>query len=134
MHPERENYIEQRVCAYAGERAGQTYAERLQASRAAETADELHVCLRCKGVLVHPLAWREEDDSHWLLRLRCPECESIREGVFEQTIVERLDDELDRGANALLGELQRVTHANMSEEAEFFVRALAADVIDPGDF
>jgi hypothetical protein len=66
--------------------------------------------------------------------LRCPECESVREGVFEQAAVERLDDELDRAAGALLGDLKRMTHANMSEEVEFFVRALAADLIVPSDF
>jgi hypothetical protein len=54
--------------------------------------------------------------------------------VFERSIVERLDDELDRAASALLDDLRRVTHANMSEEIEFFSRALAADLIDAGDF
>ena len=66
--------------------------------------------------------------------LRCPECEARREGVFEQTIVEQLDDELDRGSSALLSDLRRMTHANMSEEIEFFVRALEADLITPTDF
>jgi len=66
--------------------------------------------------------------------LRCPECESRREGVFEQTVVERLDDELDRGSSALLSDLRNMTHANMSEEIDFFVRALGADLITPNDF
>ena len=57
-----------------------------------------------------------------------------REGVFEQAAVERLEDELDRAAAALLGDLRRVTHANMSDEIEFFIRALDADLIDPVDF
>ena len=66
--------------------------------------------------------------------LRCPECEARREGVFEQTVVEGLDDELDRGAGALLSDLKRLTHANMVDEVEFFVRALEADLIVPSDF
>ncbi len=66
--------------------------------------------------------------------LRCPDCESRREGVFEQSAVERLDDELDRAAGALLGDLRRMTHSNMSEEVEFFVRALEADLVTPSDF
>jgi hypothetical protein len=70
----------------------------------------------------------------WRLRLRCPECGSVRNGVFERSIVERLDDELDRAAGALLDDLRRVTHANMAEEIDFFSRALAADLIDAGDF
>jgi hypothetical protein len=54
--------------------------------------------------------------------------------VFDQAAVERLDDELDRGSSALLGDLRRLTHANMSEEIEFFTRALEADLILPSDF
>jgi hypothetical protein len=94
----------------------------------------LHICLHCGGRLVYPLAWSEVGHRRWRLTLRCPECESIRNGVFERAIVERLDDELDRAASALLEDLRRVTHENMSEEIEFFSRALAADLIDAGDF
>ena len=96
--------------------------------------DHLHVCFHCAGELVYPLDWSEEGPRHWRIVLRCPECESRREGVFEQAAVERLDDELDRGSSALLGDLRRMTHANMSEEVEFFVRALDADLIAPSDF
>jgi hypothetical protein len=96
--------------------------------------DHLHVCFHCAGELVYPLDWSEEGPRHWRIVLRCPECESRREGVFDQTAVERLDDELDRGSSALLGDLRRMTHANMSEEVEFFVRALDADLITPSDF
>ena len=94
----------------------------------------LHVCFHCAGELAYPLDWSEEGPRHWRVLLRCPECESRREGVFEQADVERLDDELDRAAGALLGDLKRMTHANMSEEIEFFVRALDADLIVPADF
>jgi hypothetical protein len=96
--------------------------------------DQLHVCFHCAGELVFPLDWSEEGARHWRIVLRCPECESRREGVFEQAAVERLEDELDRAAAALLGDLRRVTHANMSDEIEFFIRALDADLIDAGDF
>ena len=94
----------------------------------------LHVCFNCSGELVYPLDWCEEGDRHWRVVMRCPECESRREGVFDQESVERLDDELDRGSSALLADLRRMTHANMSDEIEFFVRALNADLITPGDF
>ena len=60
------------------------------------TPEQLHVCFHCAGELVYPLDWAEEGARHWRIVLRCPECESRREGVFEQTAVERLDDELDR--------------------------------------
>ena len=96
--------------------------------------DQLHICFHCAGELVFPLDWSEEGRRHWRIVLRCPECESRREGVFEQAVVERLEDELDRAAAALLGDLRRVTHANMSDEIEFFIRALDADLIEPSDF
>jgi hypothetical protein len=96
--------------------------------------ERLHVCFHCAGELAYPLDWSEEGPRHWRILLRCPECESRREGVFEQAAVEQLDDELDRAAGALLGDLRRMTHANMSEEVEFFVRALDADLIVPSDF
>jgi hypothetical protein len=96
--------------------------------------EQLHVCFNCGGELVYPLDWCEEGVRHWRIVLRCPDCESRREGVFEQSAVELLDDELDRAAGALLGDLRRMTHANMSEEVEFFVRALEADLIVPSDF
>jgi hypothetical protein len=95
---------------------------------------ELHVCFNCAGELVYPLDWAEEGAGYWRIVLRCPECEARREGVFEQSVVERLDDELDHGAGALLSDLKRLTHANMTDEVEFFVRALQADLITPSDF
>ncbi|HTQ67310.1 MAG TPA: hypothetical protein VMI13_01330 [Solirubrobacteraceae bacterium] len=97
-------------------------------------SEQLHICFHCSGELVYPLDWAEEGARHWRVVLRCPECEARREGVFEQTVVERLDDELDRGSSALLSDLRRMTHANMSEEIDFFVRALEADLITPSDF
>lgn len=105
-----------------------------KAAARATSPDQLHICFHCAGELTYPLDWSEEGPRHWRIVLRCPECESRREGVFEQTAVERLDDELDRGASALLGDLRRITHANMSEEVEFFIRALDADVVTPSDF
>jgi hypothetical protein len=101
---------------------------------ACSTPEQLHVCFNCGGELVYPLDWCEEGVRHWRIVLRCPDCESRREGVFEQSAVELLDDELDRAAGALLGDLRRMTHANMSEEVDFFVRALDADLITPSDF
>lgn len=95
---------------------------------------ELHVCTRCRGRLVHPLDWSEEGSASWRVQLRCPDCGLVREGVFGRTTVERLDDELDRATAAMLGDLKRLTHANMSEEIEVFARALELDLIGPSDF
>ena len=122
----------------ASEQTDVIYGEQTKAPDPAKPAggapDQLHICFHCAGELVYPLDWSEEGPRHWRIVLRCPECESRREGVFDQTSVERLDDELDRGSSALLGDLRRMTHANMSEEVEFFVRALEADLVTPSDF
>jgi hypothetical protein len=109
-------------------------SQELQGPAPACTPEQLHICFNCAGELVYPLDWSEEGLRHWRIVLRCPDCESRREGVFEQSVVEQLDDELDRAAGALLGDLRRMTHANMSEEVEFFIRALDADLITPSDF
>ena len=66
--------------------------------------------------------------------LRCPECEARREGVFEQAVVEELDEQLDQATGALLSDLKQLTQANMEDEVEFFIRALDADLIVPSDF
>jgi len=115
-------------------RADVVYNDRRRRQSTAPSPEQLHVCFHCEGSLVYPLDWAEEGPRQWRILLRCPDCESRREGVFEQSVVERLDDELDRAANALLGDLRRMTHANMSDEIEFFVRALDADLIGPSDF
>jgi hypothetical protein len=106
------------------------------ATAAGKTAREagLHVCPRCAGRLVHPLNWSHAGSERWRLQLRCPDCGLWHEGVFGRAVVEELDEELDRATGALLGDLKRLTHANMSEEIELFARALELDLIGPDDF
>jgi hypothetical protein len=97
-------------------------------------SEALHVCPRCAGRLVHPLDWDEESPGRWRILMRCPDCEAMREGVFGQALVERLDEELDKATAALLSDLRQLTHANMVEEIEVFSRALDLDLIGPSDF
>jgi len=134
MDSEKEPDIQERPPLPASEPVEVVSDETGQAAPPAGAPGQLHVCFHCAGELVYPLDWSEEGPRHWRIVLRCPECESRREGVFDQAAVERLDDELDRGSSALLGDLRRMTHANMSEEIEFFARALEADLILPSDF
>jgi hypothetical protein len=94
----------------------------------------LHVCTRCGGTLVSPLDWMEESPGRWRVSMRCPDCDLMREGVFGQALVERLDEELDRATGALLEDLKQLTHANMVDEIECFSRALQLDLIGPSDF
>jgi hypothetical protein len=99
-----------------------------------EPAHGLHVCGSCDARLVHPLAWEEAGALHWEVVLRCPDCEWVGTGVFDQAAVDRFDDELDRGTQALVRDLKRLMHANMEDEVERFVAALHAGHIEPGDF
>lgn len=137
---ERVEVVYRHQRAAAGQRAGQAsgHAARPREPEAPAQSgcapQELHVCFNCSSELVYPLDWTEEGSRHWRIVLRCPECEARREGVFEQEVVEHLDDELDRASGALLSDLKRLTHANMSDEIEFFVRALNADLVVPSDF
>jgi len=134
MDSGKEPDIQQRAPLPAGEPIDHGSEGRGTSAEATGSPSALHICFHCAGELVYPLDWSEEGPRHWRIVLRCPECESRREGVFDQASVERLDDELDRGSSALLGDLRRMTHANMSEEIEFFARALDADLILPSDF
>jgi len=134
MDTEKDPDIQQRPPLPAGEQIDLVAGGQAHASEVNGSPGQLHICFHCAGELVYPLDWSEEGPRHWRIVLRCPECESRREGVFDQGVVERLDDELDRGSSALLGDLRRMTHANMSEEIEFFARALDADLILPSDF
>jgi hypothetical protein len=134
MQPDGDNHIQERPQETGAEELGLTPGAAPQAAAGSASADRLHVCFHCAGELAYPLDWCEEGPRHWRIVLRCPDCESLREGVFEQSAVESLDDELDRGAGALLADLKRITHANMTDEIDFFVRALDADLIVPSDF
>jgi hypothetical protein len=103
-------------------------------SPTAAPGEALHVCPRCAGGLMHPLDWFEESPGRWRILMRCPDCDLLREGVFGQALVERLEDELDRATGSLLSDLKRITHANMVEEIELFSRALELDLVGPSDF
>jgi hypothetical protein len=97
-------------------------------------ADNLHLCGSCGGDLVYPVDWEEAGARHWEVSLRCPNCEWSGTGVFEQAAVERFDDELDRGTEALVRDLKRLMHANMEADIERFVEALEHGHIAPEDF
>ena len=99
-----------------------------------ETVADLHVCGSCASTLVYPTEWEEAGATHWEVTLRCPNCEWAGTGIFEQDLVERFDEELDRGTEALVRDLKRLSHANMEDEIERFTTALTEDHIVPEDF
>jgi hypothetical protein len=95
---------------------------------------ELHICRSCSSELVYPTAWEPADDGRWELSLRCPNCELVREGTFEHSAVEELDQQLNEGTKALTRDLHRLAQANMEDEVERFIFALQADHVLPMDF
>jgi hypothetical protein len=98
------------------------------------TVEGLHVCPVCASKLVAPVAWEEAGTSHWDVTLHCPNCDWLGSGVFAEELVERFDEELDRGTEELVRDLQRLMRANMEDEIDRFVAALEADQIWPMDF
>jgi hypothetical protein len=103
-------------------------------SREPGGANDLHVCPKCDRELVYPVEWSEVSPTHWEVLLRCPSCEWNDLGVFDQPTVDRFDHDLDRGTEALMRDLKRLTQANMEDEIDRFVYALGADAILPEDF
>lgn len=101
---------------------------------APEDERDLHVCRECGSGLVHPTEWEESGSEHWLVTLACPNCGTVRQGVFSQPAVEVFDEELDRGSDVLAQDYRTLVRANMAEEIERFSTALAADAILPIDF
>ena len=99
-----------------------------------ESTTDLHVCAECDSELVYPTEWDEAGPTHWDVSLRCPNCEWSGTGTFEQDVVERFDEELDRGTEALVRDLKRLMQANMEEDIERFVSALSQGHIVPEDF
>ncbi len=95
---------------------------------------ELHVCPECDCELVLPLAWEEAGPAQWEVTLHCPNCDWVGGGVYDEELVERFDEVLDRGTEALVRDLQRLMRANMEDEIDRFLAALAADAIWPMDF
>lgn len=105
-----------------------------QAVAAQPAPPELHLCGGCACTLVYPLEWEEAGPAEWEITLRCPNCEWRGTGVYPQDVVERFDDQLDRGTEAVVRDLGRLLHANMEGEIERFVKALNADLVVPDDF
>jgi hypothetical protein len=140
-HEEQEHFVK-RVVLPSGKTIEVVYFKELEeppppleAPQApAEPDQDLHICLDCGSELVHPMQWEEAGPDNWRVLLHCPNCTIYREGVFAQETVERFDEELDRGADALARDYKRLMRANMAEELELFSGALHVDAILPEDF
>lgn len=135
--PDHQHYV-RRVVLPSGKTVEVVYFEDLGVPDRPFTAQppavDLHVCGACASELVHPVEWEEAGSEHWEVTRRCPNCEWSSTGVHSQECVERFDEQLDLGTEILLGDLKRLVHANMEDEIERFVLALADDLIVPEDF
>ena len=137
--PDKTNYV-RRVVLPSGRAIEVVYFENQPAHAAASVAPDrreridLHRCPECERGLVYPVEWEEASPTHWEVQLRCPNCEWHTTGTYAQEVVDRFDEQLDRGTEALVRDLKRLTRANMEDEVERFSAALAADAIWPMDF
>lgn len=138
--PEHSHYV-RRVVLPSGKTIEVVYfddtpagAQQAAAPPARRERTDLHICGSCGSDLVYPVEWDEAGATHWEVSLRCPNCEWAGTGIFEQDVVDRFDEELDRGTESLVRDLRRLIHANMEEDIERFVDALRAGHIVPEDF
>ena len=141
QHPDHQHHV-RRVILPSGKTIEVVYFEDHPAAalepgaapRPSSPKKDLHVCGGCDSTLVYPVEWEESGATHWEVQLRCPNCEWTGAGIFEQDLVERFDEELDRGTEALVRDLKRLMTANMEDEIERFCRALSDDHVLPEDF
>ena len=141
QHPDHHHHV-RRVVLPSGKTIEVVYFENEPTGQAprnvpahtSDTARDLHLCGTCESELVYPVEWEEAGATHWEVVLRCPNCDWHGNGVFAQDVVDRFDEELDRGTEALVRDLNRLTRANMEDEVDRFVRALNAGAILPEDF
>jgi hypothetical protein len=136
-HPNHNGQYVRRVVLPSGRAIEVVYYESIEvdlAIPAAQPLEDLHVCPDCDRELVYPVEWEESSTTHWEVLLRCPNCEWNEVGVFDQATVDRFDEQLDLGSEALIRDLKRLTRANMEDEIERFSSALTADQILPEDF
>lgn len=123
-----------RVTLPSGRSIEVVYFEPLSGPAAPRQLDDLHVCPECDRDLVYPVDWEEASMTHWEVALRCPNCEWTEIGTYDQATVDRFDEQLDLGTEALVRDLRRLVQANMEEEADRFAAALEANAILPEDF
>ena len=116
------------------ETAGELAAAEMQPVALTDESADLHVCPECAGDLVYPVEWEEHMGDRWRLSRRCPSCEWSGTGEFDQADVDRFDDVLSEGTEALLTSLRSMVRTNMEADVERLIAAINADQILPIDF
>ena len=105
-----------------------------RAARGERGSEDLHVCPTCASGLVFPIDWAPAGQRGWLVDLRCPDCEWTGSGIYAQGVVDKLDEALDDGTDAMLNDLAVLARANMEAEVDRFAAALRDDHLLPEDF
>ncbi len=143
QHPDHHHHVRRvvlpsgktiEVVYFENEPTGATPRPALPSRHLPADVADLHLCGSCDSDHVYPVEWEEAGATHWEVTLRCPNCEWSGTGVYEQQLVERFDEELDRGTEALVRDLKRLMQANMEDEIERFVTALEGNHVLPEDF
>ena len=132
----QQNHRVKRVALPSGKTIEVVYFDDQSAAQATApcTTEELHLCPDCDAALVYPTQWSEVDRMRWEVTLRCPNCEWNATDVFEEDDVQRFDETLDRGTEALVGDLRQLSRANMEHDVERFILALNGGHLLPEDF
>ncbi|MEO8091169.1 MAG: hypothetical protein ABI726_00500 [bacterium] len=108
--------------------------DEIQPTPAARQAEDIHICPSCSSSFVIPVDWAPSTGGRWVVHLRCPECEWTGGGTYSQNVVDRYDETLDSGTEAVLQDLMLLSRANMEEYVQAFAAALWSDRILPEDF
>jgi len=132
--PADHHHSTRRVVLPTGQEVDVLYVEGDAAGPSAPAPRELHVCPACGSSLVAPVAWDQAGPHEWAVTIQCPNCEWWDADVFDEQTVERFDEALDRGTEALVRDLMRLMRANMEDDVDRFVAALRAGAILPEDF
>lgn len=92
------------------------------------------ICPECGSDTVYPENWEENSRDDWLVTLCCPNCDHMREGIYDQASVEEFDVWLDDCQDELVAAYRTILRENMSAYVDKWVDALNADAIWPMDF
>jgi hypothetical protein len=96
--------------------------------------EHLAVCRSCGSEYVIPVDWTAQEEDAWWIRLRCGECELVREVVVSDAAAQDYDRRLDQGAHVIACALRRHELEQMAREADTFATALELDLLDASDF
>jgi hypothetical protein len=106
----------------------------LQRLRTAAMPARLVDCDCCNSNYVIPVAWEEDGEFGWWIRVRCGECASVREVDVTNEEAKRFERELDRGVKDIASTLARLERERMIADTDALTTALQRNLIDPGDF